>query len=490
MKLGLIKKLILWYAAILLAALTAMGLIVNGILNADNERVIEDDMLKLKSMCEVFINRSSLVDDWNLEGESAKYYEKVEEELYEILDREVALYTPDGEIICGHMTGLEEAQDGDITYATQGKSAYTIVMSGGQTTVYFAFPMKTASGFEVIVRIKSDYTVLYDRGTYIAQLVLYSAFAVIAIALVLLLVFAHHVISPVKKLRNAIQGLSKNPSHVHPIPVTRKDEIGELTREYNNMAAIIREQMRAIEQEKQMLRESIQYKKEFYDNITHELKTPLTIILGYGEMMKQTGFQDNDFNQKGIDQIITESRRLCDMVVGLLDASKTNESMKEQFVSVEICSLVSEIAASMNIKAKRYGMEIETTLSKEAWVLGSPDKLRQIFINLLDNAIKYSDGKRPIRVQVEKDVQVTVRVINSFEGEMNPAMFVKWFIPFYRQRDDEARGEKEKGSVGLGLAICKNIVDAHDGSISAKLVSKQEICFRVTLPLLKDEEAL
>ncbi len=171
-----------------------------------------------------------------------------------------------------------------------------------------------------------DYSELYQSGSYISRMVLYSSASVLVTALVLLVVFAGKVIEPVNRLRNAVVELTEDPSSAMPLPIRHKDEIGELTREYNKMAAIIREQLREITLEKSALEEAVAYRKHFYDNVTHELKTPLTIILGYAEMMEDTDFSDLEFSKKGIQHIISESKRLRDMVTALLDATRAGVS--------------------------------------------------------------------------------------------------------------------------------------------------------------------
>ena len=251
------------------------------------------------------------------------------------------------------------------------------------------------------------------------------------------------------------------------------------------MSRTIREQWNTIQLEKENLKKTIQYRKDFYDNITHELKTPLTIILGYAEMMKQTDFQDEEFNHKGIEQVIIEAKRLCNMVAGLLEASRATDQVEAQFEQTRIDKLLEDIVSSMRVKANRYAARIEAEIEEGLTVLGKPEELRKLFVNLIDNAIKYGEPGEPVTVRARADGQeVSICVENQIEeNSIRQEDFDKIFLPFYRSRDEE---KKEAGSVGLGLAICRNIVDDHGGSIAAEMPRNDRISFQVTLPAMAD----
>src|SRR5699024_8173748 len=134
------------------------------------------------------------------------------------------------------------------------------------------------------------------------------------------------------------------------------------------------------------------------DNITHELKTPLTSILGYAEIIREKGETDRAFFEKGINHIIEESRRLHRMVLKLLEISRRT-SKNYEFDRVDTGIILHDVCDSMSFRAKRYKKKIVWRTEENLFVYGQADKLRQLFINLLDNAIKYSSTYAEISVK-------------------------------------------------------------------------------------------
>lgn len=475
MRSGLVRSLVFWYSVIVFATFGVLNLAVSGMIGSSNEKNIEADLRGFQESSEVFLSRYVLKNGvWG--------YQEVGDSLCAVLGSNLKIYSTTGELLYNALFADEQAPGDDMAYAAQGKSAYTVYTSGEHTRVYFSFLVEEFG----IIRVEVDYSELYQSGSYISRMVLYSSASVLVTALVLLVVFAGKVIEPVNRLRNAVAQLTEDPSSAMPLPVRHKDEIGELTREYNKMAAIIREQLREITLEKSALEEAVAYRKHFYDNVTHELKTPLTIILGYAEMMEDTNFSDLEFSKKGIQHIISESKRLRDMVTALLDATRAGVSDTSDFEMVDLAELLRDTAASMNLKAARQQKEIVLSLPEEEQSLrvwGSREQLIQMFINLMDNAIKHGTGSKISVLSQRLGEHVEISVENEIEKKISEEELARLFIPFYRQREEGA----EPGSVGLGLAICRKIAESHGGNISALLPDEKRICIRVLLLSVQTE---
>lgn len=475
---GLIKKLSLWFFIVILGAFGLTYFVVAVILNANNEAVISSAMPGFRDSCEAYIKRyiidSGATDDliYNIQGFT--------DEFADILGCGVALYDPQGNYYEGTYDDSGYVKD-DVTYACSGMSAYSVVKGWHNTYATFSFPVLVNNQVKVIVRLRVDYTENYNNSNNILEMTLLSCLGILCVAVILLVIYIAWVIKPVNKLSNAITKVSENPYEAMPLDVKSKDEIGRLTENYNHMAMTIRDQWNTIQLEKENLKKTIQYKKDFYDNITHELKTPLTIILGYAEMIQQTNFEDEEFNRKGMDQVITESKRLCAMVAGLLEASRATGNIETKFEATSLDKLLENIVSSMKVKASRYAVPLQQEIERGLNVLGKPEELRKLFVNLIDNAIKYSVTGKPISIAAKAaDGTIDVTVENQVEENgVDPKDFDKIFMPFYRSRDV---AKKEAGSVGLGLAICRNIVDDHGGSITVTMSEKNRICFCVELP--------
>jgi signal transduction histidine kinase len=170
--------------------------------------------------------------------------------------------------------------------------------------------------------------------------------------------------------------------------------------------------------------------------------------------------RDKVFFEKGMNHIIEESKRLHTMVLKLLEVSRQVKS--DDLEAVEAGAILRDVCDSMAIRAQRYKKSIRTDIESDLWIMGQTDRIRQLFINLIDNAIKYSWALSEIKV---KGLQADGKVRFVFDNPgdtISEEQLSHLFEPFYLAHSKEA----EQGSVGLGLSIVKSIVDELEGSIS------------------------
>lgn len=145
---------------------------------------------------------------------------------------------------------------------------------------------------------------------------------------------------------------------------------------------------------------------------------------------------------------------------------------------VNLAALARNVAQALEIKAARYEMGIETSLPEELWTYGVEDRLRQVLINLVDNAIKYGDSRASIRISgMERNGFVWLFVRNRGKG-LAPQEQERIFEPFYRV--DKAYS-REQGSSGLGLSICRKIIEEHEGLIGVKSKPESQTVFYIRL---------
>ncbi|MBQ9942130.1 MAG: HAMP domain-containing histidine kinase [Christensenellaceae bacterium] len=484
MKRRLAKKLIFWFAVIILPAFLLTNWIVRDMIGSSNQAAVEKDLAEYKANCEIYIARVMLSQGAGADAaEFNRLAGSVMDELSAILGNKMEVYSLDGTLLGSTFDReVNRADTRELEYALEGKTAYTVVY-GEKTEVYFSFPATVQQLPVGIIRIYRDYTVLYENGNFMSNIVLVCTLALVCAALAVTLVSNAKVVRPVTSLRNAIVHMQQNPEDVQLLEERRKDEIGELTAAYNTMSLTIRDQLMTIRQEKENLDRTLEYRKTFYDNVTPELKPPLTVILGYADMMQQTDMSDPAFNKQALEEILKETRRLRDMVGELLEVSRQVGQLPEEFAPVELGALLTQLARSMNDKARRYGAQLRLELpEKEPVVNGSEEKLRQLLINLMDNAIKYKQPGGEILVQAaQQDGEVTVQVKNPCRP-MSEQELEKIFLPFYQGQKEE----REEGSVGLGLAVCKNVAEAHGGDIRA-LWEDGWLCMQLSLPAYKNQ---
>lgn len=221
-------------------------------------------------------------------------------------------------------------------------------------------------------------------------------------------------------------------------------------------------------------------RSDFVANVSHELKTPLTSISGFVETLKLNENIDIDTRNRFLGIIESESDRLKRLIddILLLSFIENNDKMSLDKVSIyEVFKEVYEMTSYM-AKSKNISLDYEFN-NKEIIILSNRDYIKQVFLNLVDNAIKYTPENRSIKVEVKKEKDIiTIKVID--EGLGIPKEDIdRIFERFYRV--DKARS-RDVGGTGLGLAITKHIVKSLDGSITVNSELNKGSEFIVTIP--------
>ena len=222
-------------------------------------------------------------------------------------------------------------------------------------------------------------------------------------------------------------------------------------------------------------------RKEFLANVSHELRTPIFTIQGYIETLLHGAINDKKVNKSFLEKANNHTINLSNLLNDLIDISMIESGeLRLSFRYFDIIDylkkLIHEIRPS--ISGKDISLNLVTEL-KKLNVFGDKDKLRQVFINLIQNAIKYTEkGKVEVLVD-EKDKQCIVTVKDTGIGIPEDALS-RIFERFYRV--DKARS-RAVGGTGLGLAIAKHIIEAHDSRIDvkSKLDEGSEFSFRLKI---------
>lgn len=225
-------------------------------------------------------------------------------------------------------------------------------------------------------------------------------------------------------------------------------------------------------------------------NIVHEFKTPLTSIQGYGQLMSDgTLGAVNEQQKKAIDAIIRNSVRLRKLVDALLNTSKADAGkLTYSYSTVLIDSVVDTSIQNLALQADEKGITIIKDLPDELPPLtGDKDELINVMVNLLDNAIRFTPHNGCVQVKVTTtEDHLHICVCDTGIG-ISKAKLGKLFTRFY-QGDPSI--QRKYGGTGLGLYICKLIVEGHKGKIWAESKGKKGSIFHVLLPLnFKPEES-
>jgi len=224
-------------------------------------------------------------------------------------------------------------------------------------------------------------------------------------------------------------------------------------------------------------------RKDFVANVSHELKTPLAAIRGYAETLRDGALEEPTTARRFTDRIVSQCRRLQELLDDLLTLSRLEgvaPALEREPVALgavvhRAVELISAVA-----REKRVELAIETGEEPLPPVLGDPDGLERLVLNLLDNAIKYNRPEGRITLRLSRsDGEAVLEVIDTGIG-IPPESIPRLFERFYRVDKGRAR---EEGGTGLGLAIVKHVAQTHGGQVEVESRIGQGSTFRVRLPL-------
>ncbi|MTI93926.1 MAG: cell wall metabolism sensor histidine kinase WalK [Firmicutes bacterium] len=224
-------------------------------------------------------------------------------------------------------------------------------------------------------------------------------------------------------------------------------------------------------------------RQEFVANVSHELRTPLTTIKSYTEALLENPDEDQELRARFMQVIDSETDRMVRMVEDLLVLSRTEAGSEREFLIIPVDEILYQIVDQNRVQAENRGLEISTDIPKHLpLVRGDRDQLHRLFLNLINNAIKYTPGGGSIEVAAEsRNNYLEVAVRDTGIGIPREAQ-TRIFERFYQV--DKSRTRKGKGAgTGLGLSIAKQIVEAHGGTITINSEEGRGTEALVTLPI-------
>ena len=274
--------------------------------------------------------------------------------------------------------------------------------------------------------------------------------------------FIRSIVHPVEEIGRAARRIA-NGNYAYRVEKHSQDEIGELCDTINYMAGEIEH--------------AEQLKNDFIFSVSHELRTPLTAIRGWSETLQQTGAEDPALLQRGMQIITEETGRLSDMVEELLDFSRMQSGkLVMHFEPLDLTAIVEETVFLFRQRAENKGVFLHNAgVRPLPQICGDADRLRQVFINVLDNAIKYSDSGDTVRVDYAS-LGGKVQVVVGDSGSGIPVAD----LPLVKTKFYKANHTRP-GS-GIGLAVADEIITAHGGTL--ELHSKEGVgtSVMITLP--------
>jgi len=334
----------------------------------------------------------------------------------------------------------------------------------GERVMAASAPMIYADGEVIGVMRYVTSLRLVDRQVFLNILTVSGiGAAVMLIVFFLNLIFIRSVITPVSEITKMSKRIAEGSYGVQ-ISNSYKDEIGEMVGSINEMSLKIAQT------------EKIQ--TEFISSISHELRTPLTAITGWGETLTYNDFLDIE-SRRGIEIILKEARRLTKMVEELLEFTRIEDGRFT--LNIELIDIAAELEdAIFTFRELLHQDELEidyhSDMDEAPLIPGDPNRLKQVFLNLFDNAAKYGrEGKR-IEVTIATYGDYVRICIRDFGPGVPEDEIENIRMKFYK-----GSNSKERGS-GIGLAVCEEIVKYHGGSMVLENAEGEGFVVTILLP--------
>jgi len=334
----------------------------------------------------------------------------------------------------------------------------------GELLMSVSAPMKYADGSIVgVMRYVTSLERINDRVFQITAIAAGIGLLIVIIVFFSNMYFIRTIIEPIHELTKLARQIAEGS---YGIQTEKKynDEIGDLTDAINEMSAKISQ--------------SEKMQTEFISSVSHELRTPLTAITGWSETLMYDPEIKGD-SQRGVAIISKEAARLTKMVEELLEFTRIQDGRFN--LSIEQMDVEAELEDSIFAYGellRQMDMELEYTPSVQPIPLipGDPERIRQVFLNILDNASKYGKDGRIINVSLDKHGDYVVIKVRD-HGPGIPAQE----LPFVKKKFYKG-SSKERGS-GIGLAVCDEIIARHGGDLIIANAEGGGVCVTVRLPV-------
>lgn len=315
-------------------------------------------------------------------------------------------------------------------------------------------------------------TSVADVDRTIKTFLLYSyliGLAVLAIVVKLSTLMAKGMVEAINDLKRVADNIAEGNIKVQAVKMS-EDEFGELSDTLNYMI--------------QEIQKTDQLKHDFISSISHELRTPLTAIKGWSETILSGDLADVAETQMGLEIISKETERLHGLVENLLDFSKLEaDRLEMDFEAMDLVSLLQRVIFQMSTLSSAKKINCQLSVAKGYILIeGDGDRLNQVFINILDNAIKYTPVGGSIMCQVTEigeRVVVTIRDTGEGIGEAHLSRIAERFY----------KVSHKQGGTGLGLAIAKGIIEGHRGSLTIESELGKGTAVTVIFPIYKTKVA-
>ncbi len=461
-------RLVAWYASLL----TGVFVLLGAIMYFDLRHFLENNLRETQArraqqVADAVLARSGKQGEGYIAREISDRFDP------EANDRFIRVSRPDGNVV--YVSGEPKDQSFDPTHlpaltpSTQKQFSRKLPLPDGQTLLIGALNYTTPENERYIVEVGVPLDPVESMLDHLFVQLSLGLPVALAVAIVGGYLLVRRALRPVEQIAHKAERITQH-SVSERLPVARTgDEVERLSISLNHMIG--------------RLEDAIQNSKRFVADASHELRTPLTVLRGELENLGQDARLDSAARDT-IGSMLEEVERLTKIVEGLVALSRLDAGeAKTEWVQFDLAELAATTADQMNLLAEDKDISVQCKSSSGVLVQGDRARLKQVVVNLLDNAIKYTPGGGSIQLNVTRqNGHAILDVIDSGIGipaEAVPHVFERFF------RVDKARS-REEGGAGLGLSIVKSICTAHGAEVEVESAVGKGSRFRVSLPLARE----
>ena len=387
---------------------------------------------------------------------------------------EVQIIDSTGRVIVS-TTGFQPSDDVSAEYsralaAMSGMSIYRGKNSGGEqimagTQIVYDSKGAALGAYRWVTSLKAAYKSI---GVTVVLIVVITLL-VLGLCALSGLFFLKAIVVKLRDMGNTTRKIAGGDFKAR-IEVSSNDELGELGETINHMAS--------------ELQTAETMKNDFISSVSHELRTPLTAIRGWGETAKMSLGTDEDLVARGLDVVLSEADRLSGLVEDLLDFSRmqSGRMIVNNVQPIDVSHLLLTVSDMYTELAVKQGIELSYTPPvQSSIVMADPDRLKQVFINVIDNAVKYTEKGGLVLVAQTRE-EGCVRIVVKDTGVGIPAEDID------RVKEKFFKSNKTVRGSGIGLAVADEIIKQHQGLLFIESTEGVGTTVTIVLPLYEPEE--
>ncbi len=372
----------------------------------------------------------------------------------------VGLYDNEGNVICDGGNLLKSDSIENILKDSASKGALIRFNNRNGLISTYVYPIYFNGDYDSSLIIQKNYDLYYSNIKKTMANIIGVQSILLAAITIILNYFVNRIIRPLKILIKEMNkyGEGKEPEKIE---ISSKDEIGQVTDAFNQMIV-----------DKKKLEAA---SKEFFNNATHELKTPITSIYGYLQILDEEDINNMnvEFKNRAINRMLMECCKLRDLIQKLLEISRCGVRKKEIAVEFDLKQMINEICERLIDRAERLNKKFVIDMT-EIRIKAIKDDVEHIILNLIDNALKYSAGNK-ILIELNGDKDKFFFNISNKITEIPEDVLKNLFDPFVKYNKFDDNLENCITSSGLGLYLCKELADKNNldfmYTVSSKVIT-------------------